>query len=126
MIVRLFQSLYELCLVLCDSGILFRIVSRLALILVNSAEDNVVPSLRYFIQPHRQIIELVKADTLAHKLALVIFPQVGYKGRKWIIFVIFIVQHICTAIACFIYEKIALLSGFSPDSKAVFSDIYVI
>ena len=45
-----------------------------------------------------------KLDPFAHKLALVVFSQVGYKGREWIIFVIFIARHICTSFTCFSFS----------------------
>ena len=45
-----------------------------------------------------------KPDPFAHKLALVVFSQVGYKGGKGIIFVIFIARHICTSFTCFSFS----------------------
>ena len=47
-----------------------------------------------------------KLDPFAHKLALVVFSQVGYKGGKGIIFVIFITRHICTSFTCFSFSEI--------------------
>ena len=70
MIVRLLGAQGELCLVLCDRGILFRIVSRLALILGNSAGENVVPGLRHFLHHFTEGCRLALQEKVGNKLLL--------------------------------------------------------